>query len=61
MPTAVDLSRGGKRLRRGAKARTVAAGLAKLEPSTHLCLPAPLNGEPFLPGDVHLPRSMPNT
>jgi hypothetical protein len=30
-PTAVDVSRGGKRLRRGARVRTVAAGLARLE------------------------------
>ena len=56
LPTAVDVSRGGKRLRRGAKVRTVAAGLAKLELFNHLRLPAPLDGEPFPPGYVHLPK-----
>jgi phage terminase large subunit GpA-like protein len=55
-PTAVDVSRGGKRLRRGAKVRAVAAGLAKLELFHHLRLPAPLDGEPFPPGYVYLPK-----
>ena len=56
LPTAVDVSRGGTRLRRGAKVRTVATGLAKLELFNHLRLPAPLDGEPFPPGYVHLPK-----
>ena len=56
LPTAVDVSRGGKRLRRGVKVRIVATGLAKLELFNHLRLPAPLDGEPFPPGYVHLPR-----
>ncbi len=56
MPTAVDVSRGGKRLRRGVKLRTVATGLAKLELFNHLRLGAPLDGEPFPPGYVHLPK-----
>src|SRR4051794_1564802 len=56
LPTAVDISRGGKRLRRGVKVRIVATGLAKLELFHHLRLAAPLDGEPFPPGYVHLPR-----
>ena len=56
LPTAVDISRGGKRLRRGAKVRIVATGLAKLELFNHLGLPVPLDGEPFPPGYVHLPK-----
>jgi phage terminase large subunit GpA-like protein len=56
LPTAVDVSRGGTRLRRGAKVRTVATGLAKLELFNHLRLPAPVDGEPHPPGYVHLPR-----
>jgi phage terminase large subunit GpA-like protein len=56
LPTAVDVSLGGRRLRRGAKVCTVAAGLAKLELFNHLRLPAPLDGEPFPPGYVHLPK-----
>ena len=56
LPTAVDVSRGGTRLRRGAKVRTVATGLAKLELFNHLRLPAPLDGEPYPPGYVHLPK-----
>jgi phage terminase large subunit GpA-like protein len=56
LPTAVDVSRGGKRLRRGAKVRAVTTGLAKLELFNHLRLPAPVDGEPYPPGYVHLPR-----
>ena len=56
LPTAVDVSLGGRRLRRGAKVRTVATGLAKLELFNHLRLPAPLDGAPFPPGYVHLPK-----
>ena len=36
LPTAVDVTLAGKRLRRGAKVRTVAGGLAKLELFHHL-------------------------
>ena len=34
----------------------MATGLAKLELFNHLRLPAPLDGEPFPPGYVHLPK-----
>jgi phage terminase large subunit GpA-like protein len=44
LPTAVDVSRGGKRLRRGVRIRTVATGLAKPELFNHLRLPVPLDG-----------------
>ena len=56
MPTAVDVSRGGTRLRRGAKVRTVATGLAKLELFNHLRLPARVDARPYSPGYVHLPK-----
>ena len=56
MPTPVDVSRGGKRLRRGVTLRTIATGMAKLELFNHLRLPAPLDGEPCPPGYVHLPK-----
>jgi phage terminase large subunit GpA-like protein len=56
LPTALDVTLSGKRLRRGIKVRTVAGGLAKLELYNNLRLPVPTDGEPFPPGYVHLPK-----
>jgi phage terminase large subunit GpA-like protein len=56
LPTALDVTLSGKRLRRGIKVRTVAGGLAKLELFNNLRQPAPSDGEPFPPGYVHLPK-----
>ena len=56
LPTALDVTLAGKRLRRGIKVRSVAGGLAKLELFNHLRQPAPVDGEPFPPGYVHLPK-----
>jgi phage terminase large subunit GpA-like protein len=54
LPTAVDATLNGKRLR-GAKVRVVASGMAKLEPFNNLRKAKPAAGEPC-PGYVHLPR-----
>jgi phage terminase large subunit GpA-like protein len=58
MPTAVDVTAGGKRLRRGAKVYSVAGGIAKLELFNNLRKERPTDesGEPFPPGYVHLPK-----
>ena len=61
MPTAVDITAGGKRLRRGVKIRSVAGGIAKLELFNNLRKERPTDedlaaGEMFPAGYVHLPR-----
>ena len=58
MPTAVDVTAGGKRLRRGAKVYSVAGGIAKLELFNNLRKERPTDesGEHFPPGYVHLPK-----
>ena len=55
LPTAVDATLGGKRLRRGARVRAVATGMAKLELFNNLRKARPAPGE-RCPGYVHLPR-----
>jgi len=59
-PTAVDVSQGGKKLRRGIKVYSVAVGLAKLEFYNNLRKSADVAGDgttPIYPaGFVHLPK-----
>jgi phage terminase large subunit GpA-like protein len=61
MPTAVDITAGGKRLRRGVKVRSVAGGIAKLELFNNLRKERPTDeelkaGETYPAGYVHLPK-----
>jgi phage terminase large subunit GpA-like protein len=60
IPTAVDVSTGGKKLRRGMRVYSVAVGMAKMELYNHLRLSATLDeatGELiYPPGYVHLPK-----
>ena len=61
MPTAVDITAGGKRLRRGVKVRPVAGGIAKLELFNNLRKDPPTDeeiaaGESHPAGYVHLPK-----
>ena len=61
MPTAVDITAGGKRLRRGVKIRSVAGGIAKLELFNNLRKERPTDeelaaGEAYPAGYVHLPK-----
>ncbi len=61
MPTAVDFTAGGKRLRRGVKVRPVAGGIAKLELFNNLRKDRPADGEiaageSHPAGYVHLPK-----
>ena len=59
-PTAVDMSQGGKKLRRGTKVFTVAGGIAKLEFYNNLRKSADVNEDGVTPiypaGFVHLPK-----
>jgi phage terminase large subunit GpA-like protein len=56
-PTYVDVSEGGKRLRRGARLWTVAVSTFKAETYRFLRLERPPeDGAAFPPGTVHLPR-----
>jgi phage terminase large subunit GpA-like protein len=56
-PTYVDVSEGGKRLRRGARLWTVAVSTFKAETYRFLRLDRPADqGVAFPPGTVHLPR-----
>ncbi|HET7409938.1 MAG TPA: phage terminase large subunit family protein [Paracoccaceae bacterium] len=56
-PTYVDVSEGGKRLRRGARLWTVAVSTFKAETYRFLRLDRPAeDGAGFPPGTVHLPR-----
>ena len=59
-PTAVDVSRDGKRLRRGIKVFTVAVGIAKLELYNNLRKAANVGEDgvttTYPPGFVHLPK-----
>jgi phage terminase large subunit GpA-like protein len=57
-PTAVDVTAGGKRIRRGVKVWPVATGLLKSELYGWLKLDQPTaeSGEPYPPGYVHLPQ-----
>ncbi|MFN3578523.1 MAG: phage terminase large subunit family protein, partial [Tabrizicola sp.] len=59
-PTAVDVSQGGKRLRRGVKVYSVAVGLAKLEFYNNLRKSADVADDGttpiYPPGFVHLPK-----
>jgi phage terminase large subunit GpA-like protein len=61
MPTAVDITAGGRRLRRGVRVRPVVGGIAKLELFNNLRKPPPTDeeiagGEPYPAGYVHLPK-----
>ena len=58
LPTAVDVTAGGKRLRRGVRVHPVAGGIAKLELFNNLRKDQPTeeSGEPYPPGYVHLPK-----
>ncbi len=60
IPTAVDVSTGGKKLRRGMRVYSVAVGMAKMELYNHLRLSATQDettGELiYPPGYVHLPK-----
>ncbi len=60
IPTAVDISRGGKKLRRGIKVFTVAVGIAKLEFYNNLRKSAEVSEDgvtaAYPAGYVHLPR-----
>lgn len=60
IPTSVDVSTGGKKLRRGMRVYSVAVGMAKMELYNHLRLSATLDettGELiYPPGYVHLPK-----
>ena len=59
-PTAVDISKGGKKLRRGIKVFTVAVGIAKLEFYNNLRKSADVGEDGLTPvfpaGFVHLPK-----
>jgi phage terminase large subunit GpA-like protein len=59
-PTAIDVSQGGKKLRRGIKVFTVAVGIAKLEFYNNLRKGADVNEDGvttvFPAGFVHLPK-----
>jgi phage terminase large subunit GpA-like protein len=61
LPTAVDVTAEGKRLRRGVKVTTVAGGIAKLELFNNLRKTPPTDeelaaGTPYPAGYVHLPK-----
>jgi phage terminase large subunit GpA-like protein len=59
-PTAIDVSQGGKKLRRGIKVFTVAVGIAKLEFYNNLRKGADVSGDGvttvYPTGFVHLPK-----
>jgi phage terminase large subunit GpA-like protein len=59
-PTAIDVSQGGKKLRRGIKVYTVAGGIAKLEFYNNLRKSADVGEDGLTPvfpaGFVHLPK-----
>lgn len=56
-PTAVDISAGGRKMRRGVKVWTVGVSVLKLETYRWLRLNRPTeeSGEPYPPGFIHLP------
>lgn len=61
LPTAVDITAGGKRLRRGVRVHPVAGGIAKLELFNNLRKDPPTDEEleagiPYPAGFVHLPK-----
>ncbi len=61
MPTAVDITAGGRRLRRGVRVRPVVGGIAKLELYNNLRKDPPTDedrtaGEDYPAGYIHLPK-----
>ena len=57
-PTWVDVSIKGRKLRRGVQLWSIAVAVFKSETYSWLNLPQPLDGQPFLPGSIHLPQGV---
>lgn len=60
LPTAVDFTRAGKRVRRGVKLWQLDVSKCKHELYGWLRAPMPEPGQPFPPGHVHLPADIPD-